>query len=397
MGTADGTVVGPTKIIDHGPDADRWNLVIVGDGFRADQQAAFETAATDFAAALQTTKPFDDAWERINVHRLDVHSTETGADNPDACGDGSTAVAPTGTARTYFDAAFCNNGIRRLLTVDSALVVTTVNAQVAGWDAIIVVVNHSEFGGSGGTDVAVYSLAPAAMAIAIHEMGHSAFDLADEYEYYVGCSSGETDRNEHPNTEPTEPNVTVNSDRATLKWRHLVDKDTEVPTLENDDCTKCNTEPNPVSATTIGLFEGAHYYHCKAYRPAFDCRMRTTSQTLFCAVCQEAIKKQIGYVATPASTCFVATAVYGDSLHRDVVLLQRWRDRLLRSGGARGWAMRVLATVYGHVGPPLAAVTAPRPRVARALRVRVFEPGVALLRRTVGDLPPASVKPRTTR
>ena len=100
MGSSDGTVVGPTKIVDHGPDGDRWNLVIVGDGFRADQQAALTAAATAFATALQTTKPFDEAWERINVHRLDVHSTETGADNPASCGDGSTAVAPTGTART---------------------------------------------------------------------------------------------------------------------------------------------------------------------------------------------------------------------------------------------------------------------------------------------------------
>ena len=335
MGTADGTVVGPTKIVDHGADADRWNLVIVGEGFRANQQAALTAAATAFATALQATQPFDTAWDRINIHRLDVHSTETGADNPTTCGDGSTAVAPTGTARTYFDAKFCNNGIRRLLTVDSALVVTTVNAQVSGWDAIVVVVNHTEFGGSGG-EVAVYSLAASAMAIAIHEMGHSAFKLADEYEYYVGCSSGETDRNTHPATEPTEPNVTVNKDRATLKWRHLMAAATTTLTLPNPDCTKCNPAANPVTATTIGLFEGAHYYHCGAYRPAFDCRMRTISQTLFCAVCQETIKKRIGHVAKPpapsSGICFVATAVYGDPLHRDVVLLQRWRDRMLAVG-----------------------------------------------------------------
>lgn len=390
MGSADGTVVGPTKIVDHGPDGERWNLVIVGEGFRSDQQAALTAAATAFATTLQATKPFDDAWEGINVHRLDVHSTETGADNPTTCGDGSSAVAPTGTARTYFDAAFCNDGIRRLLTVDAELVVTTVNAQVSGWDAIVVVVNHTEFGGSGGPNVAVYSLAPDAMAVAIHEMGHSAFGLADEYEYYVGCSSGETDRNEHPDTEPTQPNVTVNTDRATLKWRHLVDAATALPTLANADCTTCNTAANPVTAATVGLFEGAHYYHCKAYRPTFDCRMRTTTQTLFCAVCQEAITKQLGATAS-CSTCFVASAVYGDPFHRDVTLLRRWRDRLLASRGPAALGMRFLVRAYGRVGPPLASVTAPRRRLARALRLGVFAPGVGLLRRVIGDLAPAPV------
>jgi hypothetical protein len=388
VGSSDGTVVGATKVVDHGGEPEHWNLVVTGDGFRADQQADFEAAVTAFTTALQTTKPFDDAWEQINVHRLDVHSTETGADNPATCGDGSAGTAPTGTAATYFDASFCNNGIRRLLTVDATLVVTTVNAQVPGWDAIVVIVNHTEYGGSGG-QVAVYSLAGTAMAIAIHEMGHAAFGLADEYEYYVGCSSGETDRNNHPATEPTEPNVTIESDRTKLKWRHLVDRATTVPTLENTNCAQCNTAANPVTGTTIGLFEGAHYYHCDAYRPAFDCRMRTIDQALFCAVCQETIKKKIAAAANP--TCFVASAVYDDPLHPDVVLLKRWRDRLLAARGPRAAAMRATWATYRRLGPRLAAATRPHRRLAGGLRVAVFEPGVAVLRRFVGDLPPPPV------
>ncbi|HEX2222391.1 MAG TPA: M64 family metallopeptidase [Candidatus Limnocylindria bacterium] len=388
MGTSDGTVVGATKVVDHGADADRWNLVVVGDGYRSDQQADFESAVTSLTSTLQGIAPFDAAWERINVHRLDVHSDETGADNPATCADGSSPAGAATSARTYFDASFCNNGIRRLLVVDAALVVTTVNAEVPEWDGILVVVNHTEYGGSGGT-VAVYSTAPSAVDIAIHEMGHSAFGLADEYEYYAGCNSGETDRNNHPATEPSEPNVTIVSDRATLKWRHLVDSATDVPTTENGDCTRCDTQANPASATTIGLFEGAHYYHCDAYRPAFDCRMRTMGQALFCAVCQEAIKKKIGAVAKPA--CFVASAVYGDPFHRDVVLLRRWRDRVIARGGAGGTAMRLAAGTYARLGPRAAQYAATHPRVGRALRRRALVPLVAALRRRTGDLPPVAV------
>jgi hypothetical protein len=37
-----------------------------------------------------------------------------------------------------------------------------------------------------GGGVATFSLAPGANEIALHEMGHTAFSFADEYEYYAG-------------------------------------------------------------------------------------------------------------------------------------------------------------------------------------------------------------------
>src|SRR3954453_10395405 len=125
------------------------------------------------------------------------------------------------------------------------------------------VVNATEHGGSGG-QIATYSLAPSAIEIALHEMGHAAFGLADEYEYYAGCTSGETDHNTHAATEPSEPNVTVQADRTKVKWRHLIAAGTVVPTTRNADCTKCDTQANPVAVDSVGLFERAHYFHCGA-------------------------------------------------------------------------------------------------------------------------------------
>ena len=233
MGTADGSIVGTTKVIDHGPNGDKWNLVVLGDGFRAADQADYTAAVTSLVNTLKATAPFDGVWDRVNVHRVDVHSTDAGADDPAACADGSSPAGGTAvTAKTYFDSSFCNSGIRRLLVPDQALAVTTANAQVPAWDAILMIVNSTEFGGSGG-QLATYSLAPAAIEIAIHEMGHAAFGLADEYEYFTGCASGEAGHNTHANTEPTEPNITVETDRTKLKWRHLVDAATAVPSTRN--------------------------------------------------------------------------------------------------------------------------------------------------------------------
>ena len=39
----------------------------------------------------------------------------------------------------------------------------------------------------------------------------------------------------------------------------------------------------------VGAFEGAHYFHCGAFRPEFDCKMRNSNRS-FCAVCQRQIR-----------------------------------------------------------------------------------------------------------
>ncbi|WP_077800218.1 M64 family metallopeptidase [Streptomyces sp. JHA26] len=284
MTTADGTVLGTTKIVDSGPAARRWNLVITGDGYTGAQMGQFADDARSFADTLLATPPFDSLRDAVNVHRVDVRSTGSGAADPAECG--GSGAAP----RTYFDASFCTNGVRRLLVVDDTTVLTLAGDQVPQWNMVIVAVNSTVYGGSGGS-VAAYSLAPGANEIALHEIGHTAFRLADEYEYYRGCGV-DTDRDRHPPLEPAQPNVTVDADRATNKWRDLVLPATPMPTTSNPDCSQCDTRPSPVPAATVGAFEGAHYHHCGAYRPQFDCRMRALGHP-FCAVCTEQIRRTL--------------------------------------------------------------------------------------------------------
>src|SRR3712207_1700576 len=114
MTTADGSVLGTTKIVDNGPSAIRWDMVLMGDGYQPDQMDQYEADVQRFVDALFATPPFDEMRPAINVDRVDVSSTDSGADDPTACG-GSGA-----TARTYFDATFCSNNIRRLLVVNDA-------------------------------------------------------------------------------------------------------------------------------------------------------------------------------------------------------------------------------------------------------------------------------------
>jgi IgA peptidase M64 len=290
MGAADGRVVGTTRIVDSGDPAERWNLVIVAEGYRESELPQFERDAQSFVDTLAATPPFDELMRGINVFRVDVASTDSGADDPTPCG-GSGA-----TPATFFDASFCTNGIQRLLVVANLALFNVLNAEVPAWHMALVIVNSPVYGGSGG-QVAVFSLAAGANEIALHEMGHTAFGLADEYESYAGCGI-DTDRDHHPVFEPAEPNVTIDPNRATIKWGALIDAATPLPTTANPDCRLCDPQPSPVPPGTVGAFEGAHYYHCGAYRPAFDCRMRALGQP-FCPVCQQRIRDTIGPFLPP--------------------------------------------------------------------------------------------------
>jgi hypothetical protein len=279
MGTSDGSVGGVVKIADHGPDNARWNLVVLAEGYRAGELAKYHTDAQNFVDRLRATPPFDELWCGINVHRVDVTSTDSGADDPTDCAGGTGA-----TPRTYFDATFCSawGGTRldRLLTVDSTSAKSVARSRVPLMHQTLVIVSSSKYGGSGG-EVATCSTNSRASEIAIHEMGHSAFGLADEYEN-GGNATG---------TEPFEPNVTLDSNRATNKWRDLIGSTTPMPSSCYGDCPGCTPPTTPPPANAVGAYEGARYFHCGMYRPLPSCYMRDYSP--FCPVCARVIRQTL--------------------------------------------------------------------------------------------------------
>ncbi len=276
-----GYVIGTQKIVDNGAASERFNLVLVAEGFQAGEISDFSNQVQQFVNFLFTTPPFDSLSSAFNVYRVDVASTESGADDPTACG-GTGA-----TVDTYFDASFCNGNIRRLLLVDSAKVIDTVDVEVPEWHQILVVVNSTIWGGAGGS-IGTTSISPGWENIAIHEMGHAAFGLADEYQYWAGCGI-DTDRDHYTGGEPAAPNVTINTDRSTIKWGDLILATTSLPTTSNPTCAECDTQPSPVPAGTVGAFEGAYYHHCGVYRPQYNCMMRNLQP--FCAVCRARIEE----------------------------------------------------------------------------------------------------------
>lgn len=83
--------------------------------------------------------------------------------------------------------------------------------------------------------------------------------------------------------------MTIDTNRSTIKWGHLILPSTPLPTTSNSDCTQCDPQSSLVPSETVGAFEGARYFHCGIYRPEFTCKMRALGVP-FCAVCQEVIR-----------------------------------------------------------------------------------------------------------
>lgn len=361
MTTADGSVIGTTQIFGNAPRSTGFNVVLLADGFTAAQQTNFDTAASAFVAALLATAPYGEYQSVINVFRVNVSSTESGADDPVEAGGSGSSV------KTYFDASFggATNGVRlrRLLVCDQATAMAVANAQVPEHSVVLVVVNSAQYGGGGG-GVGTFSLHPDATEIALHETGHSAYGLADEYAY-LSDVTGETGHDHHPSVEPPQANATINTDRGTLKWVWAVQASTPLPTKTNPDASTVDTSPSAFPAGTIGLFEGADHFHAGAYRPEFTCKMNVLGDG-FCRVCRQAIRNRLDShtrLTGRASAPITAVARYQHSIDvfaPDItgrVMGQSW-DRSTGTGWS-GWYNLELSggASPGGPGSPVTAVS----------------------------------------
>lgn len=233
-----------TTIVNNGPANARMDLVFVGDGYTAAEMGKWRTDAQRVIDGFLADPLFVANRASMNVHRVDVASNQSGADEPDK-----------GVYRdTAMDGSFHCYNIDRLLCVNSTKVYNIIGSVLAPdqRDVIVVVSNSTRYGGSGG-EIATLSMNNQSVEIALHEIGHTAFALADEYDYGT-CNQG---------AEPASSNVSLNGTRN-VKWGRLIASTTAVP-------TSLGQYPNG----TVGTFQGAQYCKTGKYRPTENSRMRT--------------------------------------------------------------------------------------------------------------------------
>lgn len=256
----------------------RVDLVIVGDGYQ--DRSVFDTHAAALEARLLNTTPYKEYAAFIDIHRAALPPTggttvNKPARDPNCTTRGTCCTDPDAPAQrtvgnTFFRATFCSDGAtQRLLALPDNDAVRTylrsLTPQVF-FDQIMVIVNDSEYGGSGG-GFSVVSANSASPDIAIHEYGHTFTGLADEYQSafpFGTCSDAPGSQNR------CEANVTNILNCTGVKWAPWV-----------------NTSQCPTTAPGfIGEYEGARYQDNGMYRPEHNCAMRGSAP--FCAICRQA-------------------------------------------------------------------------------------------------------------
>ena len=244
--TSVGAAAEPVEVLrNNGPDENRVNVVILGDGYTREELAKYTNDAELLLATMFLDQPFADYASYFNVRRVDVTSNESGADHP---ADGVYRDTALGAHYDCRDIAWliCVDYRAVLDVLDRSVPVTT-------RDIVLLLVNDDEYGGAGGA-FAVASTNSSSAEIMVHELGHSFGLLADEY-----TGGGPQCNN---SVEPPEVNVTRASTAASIKWSYWIEPGTPVPSTDT-------------TSGVVSAYEGAKYCESGLYRPTFDSKMRS--------------------------------------------------------------------------------------------------------------------------
>jgi hypothetical protein len=186
-------------VFENGPPTEKVDIVLLSEGYRADEMEKFHADARRLVEALFAVEPFRSRRADFNIWAVDI--------------------PPISAEYNIFDSE------RYMLTYDNRALREALSG--VPYEFLEILVNEKQYGGGGifnsqsttsvDTEFAEY--------IFIHEFGHHFAGLADEY--YLSPVSYETPAEL---TEPWEPNVTALHDPSRVKWAHLVDPGTPLPT-----------------------------------------------------------------------------------------------------------------------------------------------------------------------
>lgn len=258
---ASATAFPVTQVQNAGPVTQRFNVAILGDGYRASDQAKLTSDAKQLIEDVFSIAPYKSYRQLFNFKVIQSVSVDQGAKGGDA----------GGTPNTLFKAYYNCSNVPQLVCFNDTAVLAAAAEDVPEFDLALLIVNDPKYGGSGG-GVPCVSTNEDAAEILRHELGHNIANLADEYESpypgYPACDA---------HKDCSEPNATLRNVRANIKWLDWLDPTTQVPT------------PKTGNFNGVGVFEGGRYLSTGMYRPMREnCKMRSLGQP-FCPVCGEAL------------------------------------------------------------------------------------------------------------
>jgi hypothetical protein len=302
----------------HGDPALKVDLLFLGEGYTAAEEAKCEKDIRRLTEGLFSYSPFKDRRNDFNVWAICAASPDSGVSHP----------ASGIHKRTLYGSQFDVFGEDRYaLSFDNRAIRSM--ASFAPYDAMGIVMNSNQYGNGGifGLYATVSIDYPSAIQVFVHEFGHHIADLGDEYYFNADVAYSPA----NIRVEPWEPNITALLDPHRVKWQSLVESGTPIPTPWPKECyensqrdwqqlveemrskhrsavkieearrtSREKAEHRLASgpyAGKVGAFEGAKYEAKAYYRPQQQCIMISGDQ--FCAVCRHAIDEIIDLDTKP--------------------------------------------------------------------------------------------------
>lgn len=238
-----------------GNDKENFVIVIMGDGYTAQQQDQFVKDATQKAQGMLTWSPYKEYSDRINIYAIQTVSNETGISEY-----GGKSVDTYFHLRLFGKAiGFSNGGDQKAKDLREEMEKKYLDAGASVGTIHILSNTNGDFGASINSlfSFSTNSEDNSSGTAMTHEVSHSIGGLGDEYERYTN-----------------KPNTSATSDADSIKWSKLLG-------FRGTGITMAGTET--------------------AFAPSRECMMRWAGQP-FCEVCKMELARKLNntdYVSCP--------------------------------------------------------------------------------------------------
>lgn len=251
-----------TELLHNGPRAEKYNLVIIGDGFaEGADQTTYNNYVRDTVVRDLFSESRNGAYREImgsfNIFRINAVSTQSGITTVDANGAVLNAV---NTFLGYRFSGLWNRCWMEPGPNSDATLNATLDRLVPGWTHIFIVLNTPSFGGCNRGDRLAITRG-VNWPVAAHEMGHMIGGLGDEYTGDKNYTGGD----------PGVVNLSNTADRTKLKWRQFVNPTTALPT------PPAFGDPVEDAGAYEGATIGQNSYATGIFRPSSNSRMNSNT------------------------------------------------------------------------------------------------------------------------
>src|SRR3954464_15984151 len=247
-GVGSATVV-PLQVT--GPPANRFNLVIAGDGYTADEQDKFMAQVDKHLNVMWSIEPYKSYRNYINVYAVKIISGDSGI----SCDPNLTSPRKTTPLSMAFWGGCSASSVQRLISVNNAAL-ARYTALAPGVSQRLAIANSDTYGGAGGANATASGGNSLSALISPHELGHSLGGLQDEYDYFQrgvlgGCYTGGEPTSVHHTLLTIDQMVSQQK-----KWWRWMGEPSEAGGL-------------------IGRYEGGMYFDKCVWRPSRHSIMKT--------------------------------------------------------------------------------------------------------------------------